>query len=252
LCLLTKIKEREAKEASKLKIKQIEMQKKEMQKAAKSQIPSAYQGMPSQSSYSNYSSKPAPIIQDAVQPTTTSYTPGRGMQLGKKEKTQDFMSLLKDETGIEDVPVASQAPISTSNQSSPVVASPVYADPVVVSIEEKLIVLAHRDGGIENMEVKGELNLRIDDSVKTPLQLNISTTNDKAFQFKTNPIVDKKMFLSDSVIAFKDPSRSLPVNQIIGLLKWRFVTQDESFVPLSSMTLSVELFSKLLAIIYRI
>jgi len=51
---------------------------------------------------------------------------------------------------------------------------------------------------------------------------------------QTHPNVDKKLFQASSLIGLKAPEKPFPINQDIGVLKWRFQTQDDSFMPLSS------------------
>jgi len=55
---------------------------------------------------------------------------------------------------------------------------------------------------------------------------------------QTHPNVDKKLFQSSSLIGLKVPDKPFPINQDIGVLKWRFQTQDDSFMPLSSKLLN--------------
>ena len=50
---------------------------------------------------------------------------------------------------------------------------------------------------------------------------------------QTHPNVDKKLWSTDSVIGLKD-SRPFPLNQPVGVLKWRLQTKDESLIPLQS------------------
>lgn len=57
------------------------------------------------------------------------------------------------------------------------------------------------------------------------------------FLFQTHPNIDKKLFASQSLIGLKNPEKPFPIGQDIGVLKWRFTTQDESFMPLSSKSL---------------
>ena len=52
--------------------------------------------------------------------------------------------------------------------------------------------------------------------------------------FKTHPNVDKKLFTSESVIGLKNPDKSFPINNDVGVLKWRLQTTDESLIPLTS------------------
>lgn len=51
---------------------------------------------------------------------------------------------------------------------------------------------------------------------------------------QTHPNVDKKLFTSESVIGLKNPEKSFPLNNDVGVLKWRLQTTDESLIPLTS------------------
>ena len=46
--------------------------------------------------------------------------------------------------------------------------------------------------------------------------------------------MDKNLFKNNSVIGLRDPSKSFPVGQDVGVLKWRFQTQEETEIPLTS------------------
>ena len=45
--------------------------------------------------------------------------------------------------------------------------------------------------------------------------------------------MDKKLFNSTSNIKLKNPEKPFPLHQDVGVLKWRYTTQDESNMPLS-------------------
>lgn len=62
------------------------------------------------------------------------------------------------------------------------------------------------------------------------------TSCDVTFVFcpQTHPNVDKKLFTSDSVIGLKNPEKSFPLNNDVGVLKWRLQTTDEALIPLTS------------------
>jgi len=100
-------------------------------------------------------------------------------------------------------------------------------------ISEKISLAASHDGGLENLEIKGDMILRIMDPNSTHLRIQLNNSFNRNFQFKTHPQVDKRLFNSESVIALKDPSKPFPVGTPLGILKWRFATKDESFIPLS-------------------
>lgn len=90
-----------------------------------------------------------------------------------------------------------------------------------------------RDGGVQDFELKGDLNLHISDPALAKLRLTLAGKDYADLQFKQHPNV-AKFTGSEKVIALKDPSRSFPVGQGLGVLRWRMTSKDESNVPLSS------------------
>lgn len=112
---------------------------------------------------------------------------------------------------------------------------------VHVSIKESVSLSLSREGGLESMDLKGDMNLHVSDPTLTKLKLLLgpSTVGFGAeLQFKQHPNVAKFAANKERVIALKDPSRDFPVNQSLGVLKWRYNGKDEAFVPLSSKCLS--------------
>jgi hypothetical protein len=79
---------------------------------------------------------------------------GLGMQLGKSQKTNQFIESLKAEGEVilEDVQ-------SKTGQSRS--AAPPLTDPITLTVEEKLNVTLKRDGGVSNFDVQGTLSLQI-------------------------------------------------------------------------------------------
>jgi hypothetical protein len=103
---------------------------------------------------------------------------------------------------------------------------------VHVTIKEQLSVSLLRDGGVQSFELKGDLDLRVTDAALTKLRLTLSPKEYADLQFKQHPNV-AKFAGSEKVIALKDPSRSFPVGQGLGVLRWRMTSKDESVVPLT-------------------
>lgn len=106
-----------------------------------------------------------------------------------------------------------------------------------MAIREKLSLALNRDGGLDSLELKGDLDLRIasPDVSKVVLQLSHSdsfTTND--LQFKTHPRIDKKAWTDSKKIQLRDTKQAFPVRTGLAVLKWRLTSKDESIVPLSS------------------
>lgn len=156
------------------------------------------------------------------------------MQLGRKQNNTDLFESLRSE--VEAVPVVQhqQAPIQSNFSAPPEPAFPMES--VHVQIEEKITMVANRDGGLENMEVKGDLTLRVSDPSRAKISLALRHLEDPNIQFKTHPNVNKVLFNSEKTIAFRDSSKEFPLNTPTGVLRWRFISKDESSIPLSSMS----------------
>jgi hypothetical protein len=87
------------------------------------------------------------------------------------------------------------------------------------------------------MELKGEMTLLITDpsfaQIKPFVVLPLPDFGNN-LQFKQHPNFAKFTPGETKVIALKDPTRSFPVNQSLGFLKWRYTGKDKSCVPLES------------------
>ncbi|KAK4440440.1 Coatomer subunit delta [Sesamum alatum] len=154
---------------------------------------------------------------------------GLGMQLGRTQKTNQFLESLKAEGEmiVEDVR-------AVIGQSKPAASPP--TDPVTVTIEEKLNVTLKRDGGVGSFDVQGTLSLQIINQDDGFIQVQIETGGNPGILFKTHPNINKEMFSGENILALKDPNRPFPAGQAgdgVSLLKWRMQSADESLVPLS-------------------
>ncbi|KAF8944546.1 Coatomer subunit delta [Haplosporangium gracile] len=159
-------------------------------------------------------------------------TKARGMQLGRKQDNNDLFESLRSE--VESPPIHQQQQHTPVQPSYSAPAQPAFPmESVHVHIEEKITMVANRDGGLENMEVKGDLMLRVSDPSRAKISLAVRHLEDPSIQFKTHPNVNKVLFNSDKVIAFRDSSKEFPLNTPTGVLRWRFISKDESSIPLS-------------------
>ncbi|XP_062100307.1 coatomer subunit delta-2-like [Humulus lupulus] len=98
---------------------------------------------------------PFSIKSKGRQPSAGNAPPqGLGMQLGKSQRTNQFLESLKAEGEVilEDV-----QPKAGQSRSS----APPLTDPVTLAVEEKLNVTLKRDGGVSNFDVQGTLSLQI-------------------------------------------------------------------------------------------
>lgn len=114
-----------------------------------------------------------------------------------------------------------------------------YRDPysVHVVIREHITVEMVRDGGLNNLELKGDMNLQISDPDLSKLKIVLAPAAvnfGPELQFKQHPKVDKFVANRDRVVALKDPSKGFPVGPPLAVLKWRYEGKDETYAPLSS------------------
>lgn len=254
--LLLQNKEMEAKEELKRRAKQLEMQRRDA--ARRGQVGGGFGGMSGGYSQVPRSFEPPPTQAPVQTGFATNSSPakpafkGKGMQLGKKTKGADLLgamggdlaaSLTEDQAA--PAAAAAPAPVATAPvQSAPAVAAavdpldlldPVAEESVHVVVKERVSITGNRDGGVDSLEIKGDLLLKISDPSLAKLRVQLAPALDSLgdVQYKTNPQVDKAAWGSERIIAPKDARRPFPVNQSLGVLRWRLVTKDETLVPLS-------------------
>lgn len=151
---------------------------------------------------------------------------GKAMKLGGKTKDVDsFVSKLREE-GTE--VVSSSKPAIKAPPTPAVPMSSVH-----IKLEEKLSLTAGRHGGLQNMEVRGLVLLRISDVNFVKLCIALENNDSRGFQMQTHPNVDKKLFNQNSIIGLKQGGKGFPLNSEIGVLKWRLQTKDEDLIPLT-------------------
>ncbi|KAJ2852545.1 coatomer subunit delta [Coemansia brasiliensis] len=144
----------------------------------------------------------------------------RGMQLGRKGIP------LPAEIPAE-IPSQGISQSQSINQNQSQTQSLNLTSDVHLQIEEHITAIVNRDGGLEQMEVKGDLSL----ITKIPsIRVAVATANPR--EIKTHPKVDKKQFQANSMVMLKG-NNSFPLSQPVGVLKWRIVSTDEDDVPLS-------------------
>lgn len=151
---------------------------------------------------------------------------GKGMQLGKGKKTNTLIDSLKAEGEVIE---ADPVPMATSKHAA---AAPPPTDPITITVEERLVVLLNKDGGLENMEIQGTMSLQVLTEEDAFLRVALDTGNLDGFQFKTHPNIDKQLYANEQVLGLRDPERPFPTGSALGILKWRLNTTEESMVPL--------------------
>jgi len=165
-------------------------------------------------------------------PSTASI--GKGLQLGSKNKiaaTPLFETLKKEEGLTEELEDSTPSNLSGSvadkNEN-------IASESVHLSIEERVSVIMNKPpGGLQNMEIKGDLNLAISDAKNSKISIALTQGSNTEFQFKTHPNINKQLFQDSNTLALKELTRGFPVGSPLGILKWRWTTKDESSLPLT-------------------
>ncbi|SPC65741.1 related to coatomer delta subunit (delta-coat protein) [Ustilago sp. UG-2017b] len=269
--IIERNKEMEAKEELKRRAKQLEMQRRDA--ARRGQMGGNSGGFGSSGGYSAVQQRfeppptQAPVQTGFSSTSTPAAKPfkGKGMQLGKKSKGADLLgamggdlaaaaaaadeeltaaanaasvSLTASSSG---APAARTAPAATPAAIDPLdLLDPVHQEPVHAVIKERISISGNRDGGLDSLEIKGDLLLKITDPSLAKVRVQLAPPEEGNIvlsagdlQFKANPQVDKAAWTSDRIIAPRDARKPFPVNQSLGVLRWRMVTKDETALPLS-------------------
>ena len=241
--IIARNKELEASEELKRKAKQLEMQRKEMSRAARG-AGGSMGGMPRTSSFPTYT---PPASTPSMPDTYDSYTAaknekfgkplatrGKGMQLGKKTKTGSMFEAVRGDLGPEaeasaplaGVPTQAAPPIQPTIAASRGSAS-MDRESVHVTVAEAISAKLSREGAIESFEVKGDLQLRITDSSLTQIKLNLAVGDTKGAQLNAHPKVDKARFKKDNTIQLTDTSKGFPANNSIQVMRWRLAAKPD-------------------------
>ena len=133
--------------------------------------------------------------------------------------------------------VAPIAPAPTAAPAAPAPAAAAAPASVELLAKERVTFAGNRDGGLDSLEIKGDLHLKITDAALARLSLGVTAGaqfGGKEVTYRTHPHVDKNVWESRR-IALRDPKRPFPLNQQVGVLRWRSVTKDESQKPLGVM-----------------
>lgn len=246
--IIERNKEIEAAEASKKKA--AELQFKEMMKKS-NQL--GFE-QPSRSQYTDYSQFEAPRTQapsyqqyneESVQSPLASYREAKrsgGMQLGKKQSGFSDAQPLLINTPPQNTQRQTQQLHQSSQPQSPQTAKThlpqIENNGILFTLNEKYSAQITRDGTISSAEVKGDLQIRINDAslAHARVSLSLGKTNEVSTQYKTHPNVDKQLFNSSSIIGLKDPSKPFPSNdQNLGVLRWRSVLKSSDSSDASNL-----------------
>lgn len=237
---IQKRKEKEAKEQTKLRIKQLEMQKKELAKHGRSDNSYLPRDMGIQRSI-NVSAESSKTY--ANETNLTSHYPdlgaGKGLKLGKTVGKKVSLDLLKEEQSQftdrqqetkEKLQASANQPVYSSHAAK-------QKEPIAISIEEFVSATISKDSQLESFDVRGSLSLSIIDQSYASVALQLAEfADDKNLQIKTHPNINKEQFTNERLLTMKDVSKPFPCNQNLGLLKWKYSSvarSEDSYLPIS-------------------
>src|SRR5271170_6234911 len=109
---------------------------------------------------------------------------GKGMQLGKKANTRLYDALSNEIASVEDPTPLATPSLATTDSFHPT-SSTSSSEGIQISFTETMSAKTNRDGGLEAMDVQGQLNLHISDSTMSRIQLGLHTSDSDGTQFKT-------------------------------------------------------------------
>ncbi|XP_075987661.1 coatomer subunit delta [Anticarsia gemmatalis] len=148
------------------------------------------------------------------------------MKLGSRgTDAESFVSRLRSEGDT----AASAAPAKLDAAKAP---PPDHKD-VHLRFEERLTLIAGRDGDVQNFELSGLLTLRISNEQYGRIHVHVDNKDTRPLQLQTHPNVDKEAFRCSGVIGLKQSQRAFPLNSDVGVLKWRLNASDDKLAPLS-------------------
>lgn len=198
--------------------------------------------------------QPSTIVEtnDASAPAASSTLPrplnrGGGLQLGKKSvkvANEQSQPLLTSQQPVFQHATPKNNPstgIASNNHSqsaspAPLSVPKVANNGILITINEKITAELSREGSVLSSEIKGDLQLRINNpelaSSKILLKLGDKSSG---VQYKINPNVDRNLFNSSSIIGSKDKTKPFPSNdQSVGVLRWKAVGKDDdsNFIPI--------------------
>lgn len=220
--IISRNKELEATEERKRKAKAIEVQRKEAARLGRTNTPRAPSyptyTPPVQQAAPTYDSYEAERNKTAFKPTAK----GKGMQLGKKNRTTDMFSKVRDDMGVgageESAPLVTPAAAPAAKEVA--ARESLSGDGINVTIAETISATLSREGALKSFSVKGGLKLRITDPSLTKVKLGLAGSAPAA-QMKTHPNVDKGVFTGSKEIQLRDASRGFPTNNSVEVVRWQ-------------------------------
>jgi hypothetical protein len=158
------------------------------------------------------------------------------MLLGKKSKTTDMFERVRGEMGgeVDDTPLVTPTP-AAAPAAEPRVSSTLDRDAIHIAVNETITAKLSREGAINSVAISGDLTLRVSDPSLTKIKLGLHAIPTHGAQFRTHPNVDRNLFNSTKTIQMSNAARGFPVNNAVGVLRWRATPKadDASACPIT-------------------
>lgn len=109
-----------------------------------------------------------------------------------------------------------------------------------IQTKEEITATLSREGGLQSINVSGDMNLIVSDAANAKIKLMLSDEADTMdVQFKQHPNIAKFTPGEPKVISMKDAGRGFLVGQFLTVLRWRYKGNDERWTPLSSENFTI-------------
>nr|CDJ86987.1 Clathrin adaptor domain containing protein [Haemonchus contortus] len=183
------------------------------------------------------SSTPLTAVQEPVAPRQSAPTSraggGKALKLGAKSKDEDvFLQQLRQEgQAITPVEKASRDHGGVSAVAPPI--SNVKREAVHVRTEEKMVATVSRDGGLQGVEILGVVSLSVSSTEFNTVSVQMHNKAPAGVQLQVHPNLDKKEWQASHMLKLKSAGKPFPVNNDVGVLKWKMVLTEEEQLPLA-------------------
>ncbi|EFA75442.1 Coatomer delta subunit [Heterostelium album PN500] len=181
------------------------------------------------SGYSSSNPSPRMDKRESTPPTKSQVPSKEGMKLSKSIKKSSLAQVLKEEKVVEKEEEL-EALLSSDNTGS--LAPPTPAIPteaVHIVVEETVTIVMENDGTINTLDIKGVLDVNVNDPNLGRVKVSVQMPNNSNFQCITHPNIDKPALTSSSTLRLKDGQKAFPAG---GVLKWRYRVPEDSMIPL--------------------
>lgn len=136
---------------------------------------------------------------------------------------------------IDDTPLVAPTPQREAEPAEARVSSTLDRDAIHVTVSEAITAKLSREGAVNSISVSGDLTLRVSDPSLTKIKLALKAVASHGAQFRTHPNVDRNLFNSSKTIQMSNTARGFPVNNAVGVLRWRATPKadDPSACPIT-------------------